>query len=78
MIERILTDSGNGYRSGVWAERCRQMGIAHTRTKPYHPATNGKGERYNRAPLDEWAYVRLYCSDAARASTLDGFVHRYK
>ncbi len=27
--------------------------------------------------LDEWAYVRFYGSDAARACTLDSFVHRY-
>ena len=76
-IERILTDNGVGYRSILWAQRCAQLGIAHTRTRPYHPATNGKAERYNRTLLDEWAYVRFYASDHERAATLDGFLHAY-
>ena len=76
-IERILTDNGVGYRSTLWATRCAELGITHTRTKPYHPATNGKAERYNRTLLDEWAYVRLYRSENERAQTLDGFVHAY-
>jgi transposase InsO family protein len=76
-IERILTDNGVGYISNAWAARCHELGITHTRTKPYHPATNGKAERYNRTLLDEWAYVRLYRSETERARTLDSFVHRY-
>jgi transposase-like protein len=76
-IERILTDNGVGYRSHAWATRCNVLGIAHTRTKPYHPATNGKAERFNRTLLDEWAYVRFYGSENERAATLDGFVHTY-
>jgi transposase InsO family protein len=76
-IERILTDNGVGYISNAWANRCRELGITHTRTKPYHPATNGKAERYNRTLLDEWAYQRFYGSEAERAATLDGFLHAY-
>lgn len=76
-IERILTDNGVGYRSNAWARCCADHGIAHTRTKPYHPATNGKVERFNRTLLDEWAYVRFYGSEAERAGTLDGFLHAY-
>jgi transposase InsO family protein len=52
-IERILTDNGHGYRGLVWADRCAELGITHTRTKPYHPATNGKVERFNRTLVDE-------------------------
>ena len=76
-IERILTDNGVGYRSHAWARRCAELGITHTRTRPYRPATNGKVERFNRTLLDEWAYARLWKSDAARARTLDRFLHRY-
>ena len=76
-IERILTDNGVGYRSHAWAGRCAELGITHSRTRPYRPATNGKVERFNRTLLDEWAYARLWKSDAARARTLDRFLHRY-
>lgn len=76
-IERILTDNGNGYRSIPWRERCAELGIEHTRTKPYRPATNGKVERFNRTLVDEWAYARLWKSEAARARALDRFLHRY-
>ena len=76
-VERILTDNGNGYRSHHWAHLCSELGIKHTRTKPYHPATNGKVERFNRTLLDEWAYARLWTSEASRARALDRWLHRY-
>jgi transposase InsO family protein len=76
-IERLLTDNGNGYRSRKWKHLCAQLGIRHTRTRPYHPATNGKVERFNRTLLDEWAYARSWTSDAQRARTLDRWLHRY-
>jgi transposase InsO family protein len=76
-IERILTDNGAGYRSHAWAHHCSDLGLRHSRTRPYRPATNGKVERFNRTLLDEWAYTRLWRSDASRARTLDRWLHRY-
>jgi transposase InsO family protein len=76
-IERILTDNGNGYRSTAWKQRCAQLGITHTRTRPYRPATNGKVERFNRTLVDEWAYARIWTSEASRARALDPWLHRY-
>jgi transposase InsO family protein len=76
-VERVLTDNGNGYRSKAWRRRCAELAIVHTRTRPYRPATNGKVERFNRTLLDEWAYARTWKSDAARARTLDRFLHHY-
>jgi transposase InsO family protein len=77
MIDRILTDNGNGYRSFAWRDRCAELGIVHTRTRAYSPATNGKVERFNRTLLDEWAYARLWRSERARARALDRWLHRY-
>jgi len=76
-IERILTDNGTGYRSYAWRDRCAELGIGHSRTRPYRPATNGKVERFNRTLLDEGAYARLWRSDTSRARALDKFLHRY-
>ena len=76
-VERILTDNGNGYRSTPWAQLCAELGIKHRRTKPYRPATNGKAERFNRTLLDEWAYARIWTSEAGRARALDRWLHRY-
>jgi transposase InsO family protein len=76
-IERILTDNGTGYRSYAWRDHCAELGIGHSRTRPYRPATNGKVERFNRTLLDEWAYARLWRSEAARAHNLDRWLHRY-
>jgi transposase InsO family protein len=76
-VERVLTDNGNGYRSRSWARLCAELGLRHTRTRPYRPQTNGKAERFNRTLLDEWAYVRTFRSEGARARTLDAFLHRY-
>jgi transposase InsO family protein len=76
-IERLLTDNGNGYRSRAWRDRCAQLEIVHTRTRAYHPATNGKVERFNRTLADEWAYARTWKSDRSRALALDRFIHRY-
>ena len=66
-IDRVLTDNGVGYRSFAWRDLCVELGIVHTRTRPYTPRTNGKAERFNRTLLDEWAYVRTYRSDLQRA-----------
>jgi transposase InsO family protein len=76
-IDRVLTDNGVGYRSHKWRDRCAELGIEHTRTRPYTPRTNGKVERFNRTLLDEWAYVRTYRSDLQRADALDRWLHTY-
>jgi len=76
-VEKILTDNGNGYRSFLWRDICDELGIKHRRTKPYHPATNGKVERFNRTLLDEWAYARLWKTEASRARALDRWLHTY-
>ena len=68
-MERVLTDNGNGYRSFAWRDLCDELGIVHTRTRPYRPQTNGKVERFNRTLRDEWA--SSVSTDATQTATAD-------
>jgi transposase InsO family protein len=74
-VERVLTDNAWAYRSHVFEEALAS--VTHSRIRPYRPQTNGKVERFNRTLLDEWAYVRPYRSDTARAQALQRWLHLY-
>ena len=75
-VERVLTDNHFSYTRGPIFKTA--LGdITHTRIRPRRPQTNGKVERFNRTLLDEWAYVRVYRSDAARAQALTRWLHLY-
>ena len=51
--------------------------VKHRRTRPYRPQTNGKVERFHRTLADEWAYARLYRSDAERCDEFPRWLHTY-
>jgi transposase InsO family protein len=76
-VERVLTDNGSCYMSKTFAKELISAGVAHTRTRPYRPQTNGKVERFNRTLLNEWAYARPHRSEAARTRALDDWIHLY-
>jgi transposase InsO family protein len=77
VVERVLTDNGNAYRSTVHAIACRTLAIRHLRTRPYRPQTNGKAERFIRTLLGGWAYGALYRDSAERTAALDGWLWTY-
>ncbi len=76
-IRRILTDNAKNYISHAVREVTRAFGIAHKRTRPYRPQTNGKAEAFNKILQREWAYIRKYLSNEERLAALPGFLHRY-
>ena len=77
-VEALLTDNAWTYRNGrAFREAAERLGIRHLFTRPHRPQTNGKVERYNRTFLEEWAYVRLYRSNAERNRLLPAWLHRY-
>ncbi len=66
-IRRLLTDNGSCYRSRLFRDACRRLGIRHRFTRPYTPRTNGKAERFIQTALREWAYARSYSSSQQRS-----------
>lgn len=76
-VQHVLTDNGSCYRSRTWANTLAETGIAHKRTRPYRPQTNGKVERFNRTLLDEWAYARPYRSEQECRDAFPIWLHNY-
>ena len=74
-IRNVLTDNGSCYRSHAFRDALGD--INHRRTRPYRPQTNGKVERFHRTLTDEWAYARLYRSDAERCEEFTAWLHTY-
>lgn len=50
--EKILTDNGTEFKSRLFDEMCSELNIVHLYTSPYHPAGNGKTERFHRVLND--------------------------
>ncbi len=76
-VERILTDNGGNYRSFAVASVAAAHGVQLKRTRPYRPQTNGKAEAFNKTLQREWAYIRLYTSNAERTTALGTFLEEY-
>jgi len=65
-VQRVLTDNGTGYKRR-FAAACDELGIRWTRTRPYHPWTNRRVERFNRTLQRECLYAGdLFTADEER------------
>jgi transposase InsO family protein len=76
-VERVLTDNGSAYKSHRFAAACHAAGLRHTRTKPRHPWTNGRAERFIGTIQRECAYRDQFSSDEERALAIALFVPWY-
>ena len=75
--ERVITDNGSCYRSGLWHRACAVTGTTVKKTRPRRPQTNGKVERFHRILLEEWAYIRHWDTEVQRHHAYTGFIHFY-
>lgn len=76
-VEGVMTGNGGGYRSRAFNEWLDAAGVRHVYARPYGPWQNGRVERTNRAPAQEWRYARAYGSDEEGARALPAFLGHY-
>jgi transposase InsO family protein len=77
-VERVMTDNAMTYtRSRQLASTFAELGIRHLRTRPRRPQTNGKAERFIGTLQREWAYARLFRSNAERLASLPRWLDTY-
>ena len=76
-IQRVLTDNGKAFHSGLFAASCLELGISQKFTRAYRPQTNGKAERFIQSALREWAYGHVYASSDQRRDALPAWNHFY-
>ena len=77
-VERVMTDNAMTYtQSRQLATTFAELGIRHLRTRPRRPQTNGKAERFIGTLQREWAYARLYRSNAERLASLPRWLDTY-
>ena len=77
-ISEVMTDNHLSYtRSSSFQATLRSLQACHVLTPFRRPQVNGKVERFNRTLLEEWAYVRLYRTNAARLTALRRWIGFY-
>lgn len=76
---RLLTDNGSCFVSREFGEFLKARGLAHVRTKPFHPMTQGKIERYHRSMKNLIKLDNYYTPEeltAQLAAFVDHYNHR--
>ena len=76
-VQRVMTDNGAAYKSRNFAAACAGSNVAHKRTRPYTPKTNGKAERFIQSSIREWAYARPFNSSEQRHAAMAPWLHDY-
>jgi transposase InsO family protein len=77
-IERVMTDNAFAYRlSDDFQDALERLGARHVLIRPHCPWQNGKVERLNRTLQTEWAYSRVFTSNAQRAQFLPEWISYY-
>ncbi len=46
-VTHVLTDRGSCFTADGFEQACERLGVAHRKTRPYTPKTNGMVERFN-------------------------------
>jgi hypothetical protein len=75
-ITRVMTDNAWAYRYAL-SSAVDQLGATQVFIRPHCPWQNGKVERLNRTLQSEWAYRRVFTSNAERTAALAPWLEHY-
>jgi transposase InsO family protein len=73
---RLLSDNGPCYISSELRQYLTDHGFTHTRSRPYHPMTQGKIERYHRS-MKNILLLDNYYSPEDLKTQIEAFVQYY-
>ena len=73
---KLLSDNGPCYISGELKDYLADKGFTHTRSRPYHPMTQGKIERYHRSMKNILLLDNYYSPHTLKAE-IEAFVEYY-
>ena len=76
-VRRVLTDNAPGYCSDVFGAIAARHHVRLLRSRPQHPQTNGKAERFIQTMIREWAYVVAYPRSWRRTRALRPWLRYY-
>jgi len=76
-VERVLTDNGSAYISDAFKAVAAVSHVRLIRSRPHHPQTNGKAERFIQTMLREWAYAVPYAHSWKRTRALKPWLRVY-
>ena len=77
-IAEVMSDNAKNYTlSRDFQAALAALGARHILIRPHCPWQNGKVERLNRTLQIEWAYRRVYNSNAQRTRALASWLRRY-
>jgi transposase InsO family protein len=77
-IEQLITDNHMSYKlSHDMRDAVAALGARHLFIKAHCPWQNGKVERYNRTLATEWAYRRIFLTNADRTAALAPWLEHY-
>ena len=77
-IGEVMTENAKNYTlSTAFQGALAELGATHLLIRPHCPWQNGKVERLNRTLQIEWAYRRVYRSNAERTRALALWLRRY-
>lgn len=75
-VTRVLTDRGSCFTADAFEKACDRHRLAHRKTRPYTPKTNGMVERFNGRVQREVLGITIH-SHAKLATVLHGFNQAY-